>query len=89
MRDPEDRLQVRRIGRNRYVLDVRGLACPYPQLLVTKALNGLSGEDILEVTLDNPPSVRDIPLALEEKGYKIGISRLNSSSWIMIIKIVQ
>jgi len=89
MRDPEDRLKVRRIGRNRYVLDVRGLTCPYPQLLVTKALSGLSGEDILEVTLDNPPSVRDIPLALEEKGYRIGVSRLDSSTWIMTIQIGQ
>ncbi|NIM46465.1 MAG: hypothetical protein GTO54_12745, partial [Nitrososphaeria archaeon] len=55
----------------RYSLDVRGGVCPYPQLLTTRTLSQLNTGDTLEVTLDNPPSVKDIPPALEKKGYKV------------------
>jgi len=71
---------------NRYELDVRGLVCPYPQLIVTRILNTLSSGDTLEVILNNPPSVRDIPPALEEKGYRVSVSRLDGSTWKLVVQ---
>jgi tRNA 2-thiouridine synthesizing protein A len=41
----------------RYILDVKGYACPYPQYYAIKALHGLSKGDFLEVILDNQPSL--------------------------------
>lgn len=81
------KFQVLKVGENRYELDVRGLVCPYPQLLVTKALSKLSTNDVLGVILDNPPSVSDIPPALEERGYKVDVSRQDTASWKFIVQI--
>ena len=71
-----------------FALDVRGHVCPYPELLTLKALQGLSAGDTLEVTIDNPPSVRDIPITLEKRGLDSPkIKRLNSNTWQIIIHI--
>ncbi|MEM2111517.1 MAG: sulfurtransferase TusA family protein [Candidatus Bathyarchaeia archaeon] len=86
MASVESRFRVRKIGQKHYELDVRGLVCPYPQLLVTRTLGNLASDEVLEVILDNPPSVRDIPTSLEEKGYEVVISRPNGLAWKMIIQ---
>jgi len=81
------KFQVRKIDEKRYELDARGLVCPYPQLLVTRALSNLSLDDVLEVILDNPPSVRDIPPSLKEKGYEVlDVSQLDSSMWKIVVQ---
>jgi len=80
------KFELRRIDEKHYQLDGRGLVCPYPQLLVTRTLGNLSSDDVLEVILDNPPSVRDIPPALEQKGYKVNVSSLGSSTWKMSVR---
>jgi TusA-related sulfurtransferase len=36
-----------------------------------RAIQSLSPDDVLEVLLDNPPSVRDIPLALRKQGHGV------------------
>ncbi|KKM13171.1 hypothetical protein LCGC14_1718940, partial [marine sediment metagenome] len=51
------RLKLNKIDDNLYELDVRGLACPFPQVMVTRALVDMKEEDVLEVIIDNPPSV--------------------------------
>jgi len=85
----ESRFLPKKTDERRYQLDVRGFTCPYPQILVTRALSNLCAEDILEVTLDNPPSVRDIPPALEEKGYEVNVSRPDGSTWKIFIQARQ
>ncbi len=60
-----------KISENRYTIDVQGLTCPYPQVLVTRALENLTPNDTLEVILNNPPSIRDIPPALKDRGYQV------------------
>jgi len=86
MADMESKFRMRKIGKKRYELDARGLVCPYPQLLVTGTLGNLFPDDVLELILDNPPSVRDIPPSLEEKGYEVKIFRLNGFVWKMEIQ---
>lgn len=81
-----DRFKVERVSEGLYRLDVRGLVCPYPQLLVTRALSSLSHNDILEVLLDNPPSIRDIPPILEERGYNVSVVRMDTVIWKMTIQ---
>jgi len=83
----EGRFQPQKIGEKHYKLDVCGLVCPYPQLLAARTLSNLSFDDVLEVILDNPPSVRDIPPALEERGYKVlDVSRLDGSTWKIMVQ---
>ena len=82
----ERRLHPKKIGEKRYTIDVQGLTCPYPQVLVTRALDLLSTEDTLEVTLNNPPSVRDIPPALKERGRQVADTvDLGQNTWKIIV----
>lgn len=83
----EKRFNLQKIGEKRYSLDVRGHVCPYPQLLTIRALGSLSPGDILEVILDNPPSVRDVPPALKEKGYEVSdVSSVDRGTWKIVVQ---
>ncbi|HDZ17198.1 hypothetical protein LCGC14_0532810 [marine sediment metagenome] len=79
-----NKINLKKIDEKHYELDVRGLVCPFPQVMVTRVLEDLTEEKILEVIIDNPPSVRDIPPALERKGYKSKIVKIDK----IISKIV-
>jgi len=84
----ESRLRLQRIGEKRYLLDVRGMVCPYPELLTTRALKSLSPGDILEVIVDNPPSVRDVPITVKERGYKVEEpTTLEKGGWRLTIQV--
>ena len=45
---------MRKINENYYELDVRGMICPFPQVLVSKVLKTLTPDEKLEVIIDNP-----------------------------------
>lgn len=76
----------KKIGDKLYTIDVQELTCPYPQVLVTRALEKLSPNDTLEVVLNNPPSVRDIPPALKNRGYDVDdVVTLNQNTWKIIV----
>lgn len=84
----EEKFTLRKVGEKRYLLDVRGGVCPYPQLLTLRALGELNQGDVLEVLLDNPPSVRDIPPALERKGYKVSeVLSMEKGVWKVIVTL--
>lgn len=44
-----DRFKVEKVGEGLYRLDARGLVCPYPQLLVTRALSNLSQNKLFKL----------------------------------------
>ncbi len=84
----ENPVDLKKTGEKNYSLDVRGLTCPYPQIIVRRALKSLISGDNLEVLLNNPPSVRDIPIALKDSGYnEIDVSNIEEGTWKIIIKI--
>ena len=52
------------------VVDVRRKECPYPLLMIKKALDGLSQGDILEAQTDHLPTVRETtPRFCKDMGY--------------------
>ena len=69
-----------------YSIDVTGLVCPYPQLLVQGALEDLSPDDVLEVVLDNPPSVRDVPEAFGKRGYTCEVTPFDGTKWKIVVR---
>jgi tRNA 2-thiouridine synthesizing protein A len=78
-------IKLEKINAKRHALDVRGFACPYPQVLVMAAMDELKTNDVLEITLDNPPSVQDVPSALESRGYEVSVvSRIDSLTWKIV-----
>ena len=80
------KIKLKKIEDNLYELDVRGMVCPFPQVLITKALENLAEKDVLEVFIDNPPSVRDIPPALERKGYNTDIVKIDKINSKFVIQ---
>jgi len=81
------RFRLQRIGEKRYLLDVRGQVCPYPELLTMRALKSLSSGDTLEILVDNPPSVRDVPLAMKAGGYEVGEPMTVEGGWKLTVKV--
>ena len=82
------RMDVQKIDEKRYCLDVRGYVCPYPELLTLRALQGLSPGDVLEVILDNPPSVKDVPITIEKRGYGApSVLNVDKETWKIIVQI--
>jgi tRNA 2-thiouridine synthesizing protein A len=69
-----------------YSIDVTGLVCPYPQLLVQGAVEDLSPDDVLEVVLDNPPSVRDVPEALGKREYTSEVTPFDGENWKIVVR---
>lgn len=87
MTDVTERTQLRKIDDESYSIDVRGFACPYPQVLVIGALEELRPGELLKVTLDNPPSARDIPRVLKGKGYEVKeITRVDTLTWKITVR---
>ena len=83
-----NRNKIQKTGDGNYSIDVTGLACPYPQLFALNALTEIPSGAELMVLLDNPPSVRDIPPALERKGYKVvDVSRTEGSKWKITVQV--
>ncbi len=80
------KINLKKIEEKHYELDVRGLVCPFPQVMVSRALEDLTEEDILEVITDNPPSVRDIPPALEKKGYNAYIIKIDKITSKLVVE---
>jgi len=83
----EGKFNLQKIDEKRYSLDVQGLACPYPQVLVMKALANLSPKDVLEIILDNPPSIKDIPPTLKDRGHQVlDILHLDAGKWKIVVQ---
>ncbi|MEM3647754.1 MAG: sulfurtransferase TusA family protein [Thermoproteota archaeon] len=83
----KDKLRIEKVEERLYRIDARGLVCPYPQLLIVRAISSLSPGDVLEVLVDNPPSVKDIPPILEERGHMVNVVQLDSVTWKMLVHI--
>lgn len=52
-------------------LDVRGLNCPLPILHAKKALNGLTGGQVLRVLATDPGSVKDFEAFANQTGNEL------------------
>ncbi|MGC8570380.1 MAG: sulfurtransferase TusA family protein [Caldivirga sp.] len=47
---------------DKYVVDLRGLICPYPQLYTAKVIKSVENDAIIDVLVDYPASCQTIPL---------------------------
>ncbi|AIY90138.1 sulfurtransferase TusA family protein [Geoglobus acetivorans] len=63
-------LKLKQIEDGVFELDVRGNACPFPQIYTELALKKI-GDARLEIITDNPPSARDLPIVLKKRGYQV------------------
>ncbi len=52
------------------VLDLQGETCPYPPVYTLEELSDMRPGEVLEVVLDNPPSVHTIPYYAAKNGHQ-------------------
>ena len=67
-------------------LDLRGVKCPLNWARAKVRLEQMGRHEVLELTLDDPRGVRDIPTAAEAEGYAILETRAAGEVWILRIE---
>jgi TusA-related sulfurtransferase len=68
------------------VYDLRGVKCPLNWAKAKVRLEALSPGGALEIVLDDPKGVRDIPLAAESEGYAVLEIRAEGDRWHLVIQ---
>lgn len=53
------------------VLDLCGEACPYPPIYTMEEIADMKPGEILEVIVDHPPSVTNVPMEVQKKGHEV------------------
>ena len=71
-------------------LDIRGKVCPMTFVYTKLTLEKMDAGEILEVTLDFPAAIENVPTSVRRQGLGdiIGIETLNTEkkTWILTIK---
>ena len=73
-------------ARHSAVLDLRGLKCPLNWAHAKVRLEQLARGAALELILDDPRSIRDIPRAAEAEGYAVAEPRRVGTAWRLRIE---
>lgn len=63
------------------VLDLRGVACPLNWAKARVRLEAMNRGATLELIVDDPRAVRDIPRAAEALGYDVGDATPDGAAW--------
>jgi len=70
----------------RYTLDVRGYTCPYPQYYTIKALHTLREGEVLEVILDNHPSLGIVQTTAKDRGFRVvSVDEIEKNTWRVVV----
>ena len=66
------------------VIDARGLSCPEPVVLISKAM--ASKENAYQIVVDNHASKENVTRYAEHQGYKVAISEADGEYTLNITK---
>jgi TusA-related sulfurtransferase len=78
--------QVGAVSPQTVCLDLRGVKCPLNWARAKVRLEQMCRHDVLELVLDDPRGVRDIPQAAEAEGYAVLDCTGVDGSWRMRIE---
>ena len=67
-------------------LDLRGIRCPLNWAHAKVRLETMRRGDILELILDDPRGVRDIPRAAEAEGHAVTEMGRDGAAWVLRIE---
>jgi TusA-related sulfurtransferase len=73
-------------SREEIKLDLRGVKCPLNWAYAKVRLEQMGRGDVLELVLDDPRGVRDIPRAAEAEGYAVSEVVALDGMWRMRIE---
>ena len=68
-------------------LDLRGEVCPYTFVKTTLALEEMAPGEVLEVTVDHPPAVENVPRSVVNRGHEIlRVRQSKGTDWTIIVR---
>jgi TusA-related sulfurtransferase len=80
-------MSIYRLEGDAYRLDTRGWMCPYPKYMVSKLLSQLKGVKSVEVLVDCPSAVDDVPAVALKDGFKtVSVDLLRDGEWRILLK---
>lgn len=67
-------------------IDLRGQSCPFPLISALKKLeeietNGFGPAKFLDILVDCPPSIENIPLQTGKRGYRSEVEETEANEW--------
>ncbi|NTU59374.1 MAG: sulfurtransferase TusA family protein [Chlorobiaceae bacterium] len=66
-------------------IDVTGVSCPANALRVKQAVSGLSGEELIEVVVDEGQSLINVVRSINDAGFRIFKSEQRENSVAIIV----
>jgi len=70
----------------KYVVDLRGLICPYPQLYTAKVIKSVENGAVVEVLVDYPQSCQTVPALASRLGCSVIDVVQADGYWVIRIK---
>ncbi len=68
-------------------LNLKGKVCPYTFIESMLTLEEMKEGEVLQVIIDYPPSVCEVPKSLKNEGYEIlEVRRMNKTDWAVLVK---
>ncbi|MDD1778187.1 MAG: sulfurtransferase TusA family protein [Candidatus Helarchaeota archaeon] len=69
-------------------IDLKGEVCPYTFMLTKLSLEEMNADEILEVTVDYPPAVENIPRSIRDQnlGEILSVEKISKNLWKLTIK---
>jgi len=69
-------------------IDLKGEVCPYTFMLTKLNLEEMETDEILEVIVDYPPAVENIPRSVKDQnlGEVLSVEKISKNVWKLIIK---
>ena len=67
-----------------YVVDIRNTMCPYPKYVVPQVLEQLRRSEegtTLDILVDCPSAIDEIPAILNREGYRTETSQIKDGEW--------
>lgn len=71
---------------DKYVVDLRGLICPYPQLYTARVIKNVEKGAVLEIMVDYPQSCQTIPALAPKLNFSVLDIIEANGYWIIRVK---
>jgi TusA-related sulfurtransferase len=68
-------------------IDIRGLVCPYTFVKAKLAVEDMEVGEVLEIVLDYPEAVKNIPRSMKDHGQVVlDVRQKDAKDWIILIR---
>ncbi len=68
-------------------LDIKGLVCPYTFVKAKLAIEDMEVGEVLEIVLDYPEAVNNIPKSMQDHGQKVlKVDKTGEKEWVIVVR---